>query len=93
MQLDIKYVPYPILGKQLYQVSAIDHHSSWRFIRSFEDRTEQTIVGFLTELEAACPFAIFLSNFPLCVPPDFLHGVPPDFQQCVPPDFQGKCTS
>jgi transposase InsO family protein len=59
MQLDIKYVPYPILGKQLYQVSAIDHHSSWRFIRSFEDRTEQTIVGFLTELEAACPFAIF----------------------------------
>ena len=59
MQLDIKYVPYPILEKKLYQVSAIDHHSSWRFIRSFEDRREETIVGFLTELEAACPFAIF----------------------------------
>jgi hypothetical protein len=59
MQLDIKYVPYRVLTKQFYQISAIDHHSSWRLIRAYEDRTEATVIAFLNELVVECPFEIF----------------------------------
>jgi Integrase core domain len=59
LQMDFKYVPYRVLGKQLYQLSAIDHHSSWRFMRVYEDRSEQTVLMFLNELSAACPFPIW----------------------------------
>jgi len=58
LQADIKYVPYKINDKQYYQLSAIDHHSSWRFIRNYEDRTLTTVLSFLNELEQSCPFQI-----------------------------------
>ena len=57
-QMDFKYVPYLIQGKQYYQLSAIDHHSSWRFIRAYKDRKTSTVLEFLNALEANAPFEI-----------------------------------
>ena len=58
LQMDFKYVPYRIETKQLYQLSVIDHHSSWRFIRIYDSRSLENVVGFLEELYFNCPFAI-----------------------------------
>ena len=58
LQMDFKYVPYRIETKQFYQLSVIDHHSSWRFIRIYDNRSLETVVGFLEELFFNCPFAI-----------------------------------
>jgi hypothetical protein len=56
--LDIKFVPHKIEGTQYYQISAIDHHSSWRLIRTYQDRTLSSVLEFLDELEKNCPFPI-----------------------------------
>lgn len=58
LQMDFKYTPYLLEGRQTYQLSAIDHHSSWRFIRSYQDRSLNTVIKFLNELEKECPFLI-----------------------------------
>jgi transposase InsO family protein len=58
LQMDFKYVPYRIETRQFYQLSVIDHHSSWRFIRIYDNRSLQTVVEFLEELYFACPFSI-----------------------------------
>ena len=58
LQMDFKYVPYRIEAKQLYQLSVIDHHSSWRFIRVYDNRSLETVIGFLEELYFNCHFAI-----------------------------------
>jgi transposase InsO family protein len=58
LQMDFKYVPYLIEGRQVYQLSAIDHHSSWRFIRSYPYRKLETVIKFLDELESVVPFEI-----------------------------------
>jgi transposase InsO family protein len=58
LQMDFKYTPYLLDGRQTYQLSAIDHHSSWRFIRNYENRSLKTVMSFLNELEAAAPFYI-----------------------------------
>ena len=56
--MDFKYTPYLLEGRQTYQLSAIDHHSSWRFIRSYQDRSLKTVMSFLDELERTAPFFI-----------------------------------
>jgi transposase InsO family protein/transposase-like protein len=58
MQMDFKYTPYLLEGRKTYQLSAVDHHSSWRFIRSYENRTLKNVINFLDELEKAAPFFI-----------------------------------
>lgn len=58
MQMDFKYTPYLLEGRQTYQLSAVDHHSSWRFIRSYSNRRTETVLEFLDALEAAAPFGI-----------------------------------
>ena len=58
LQMDFKYTPYLLEGRQTYQLSVIDHHSSWRFIRNYEDRTTKTVIGFLDELKSEVPFEI-----------------------------------
>lgn len=59
LQMDFKYVPYLINGKQYYQLSCIDHHSSWRLIRNYRQKNIASVMQFLTELEHECPFIIF----------------------------------
>ena len=58
LQMDFKYVPYPAEGKQLYQLSVVDHHSTWRFIRIYSDKSTDSVMLFLNELLKECPFPI-----------------------------------
>jgi len=58
LQMDFKYVPYPVNGKKLYQLSCVDHHSSWRMIRIYPDKSSKSVLSFLEELKAECPFPI-----------------------------------
>ena len=58
MQMDIKYVPYLVEGKTYYEWNAVDHHSSWRLIRAYRDKSHESLAAFLAELERECPFAI-----------------------------------
>jgi transposase len=58
LQMDYKYVPYLINGRQYYQLSCVDHHSSWRLIRAYEYKSQQSVVEFLKELKEHCPFPI-----------------------------------
>ena len=56
--MDFKYVPYKINGEQLYQLSCVDHHSSWRMIRIYGEKSNLSVVSFLKELIMICPFPI-----------------------------------
>jgi len=58
LQMDFKYVPYKIDGKQYYQLSCVDHHSSWRLIRCYPHKDQDAVEAFLKELEYVCPFPI-----------------------------------
>jgi hypothetical protein len=58
LQMDIKYVSYLVEENQYYQLSCIDHHSSWRMIRCYRDKSAKSTIKFLMELETICPFAI-----------------------------------
>ena len=65
MQIDVKEVPYSCLkgavkqdGKRLYQWTAIDEFSRYRFVYGFEEHTPENSVKFLKLLEAAFPFKI-----------------------------------
>ena len=58
LQMDVKYVPYLIFGKQYYEFNAVDHHSSWRLIRAYPDKSFDSLQAFLSEMEKECPFAI-----------------------------------
>ena len=58
LQMDFKYVPYLIDNKQYYQLSCVDHHSSWRMIRAYPDKSQDSVLSFLKELYFDCPFPI-----------------------------------
>ena len=58
LQMDIKYVPYLVEGKTYYEWNAVDHHSSWRLIRAYKDKSFKSLEAFLAELERVCPFII-----------------------------------
>jgi transposase InsO family protein len=58
LQMDFKYVPYLIEGKQFYQLSCVDHHSSWRFIRCYRQKSTFYVMKFLEELKMNCLFPI-----------------------------------
>lgn len=58
LQMDFKYVPQKISGKQYYQLSMIDHHSDWRFIRIYNNKGFEALEDFLRDLEIEVPFEI-----------------------------------
>lgn len=58
LQMDFKYVPYLIDGKQFYQLSCVDHHSTWRLIRIYDNKGFGALESFLIDLEHECPFEI-----------------------------------
>ena len=58
LQMDFKYVPYKIEGRQYYQLSCVDHHSSWRLIRCCRYKNLECVLLFLYELKNICPFEI-----------------------------------
>ena len=65
VQIDVKEVPYNCLrgemrenGKHLYQWTAIDECTRFRFIYGFEEHTPENSVKFLSQLQRAFPFKI-----------------------------------
>ena len=56
VQMDIKYVPYKIDGQQYYEFNAVDHHSSYRVMELYKDRSLNTVVDFLEKLYEEMPF-------------------------------------
>jgi transposase InsO family protein len=58
LQMDFKYVPYKIKGEQHYQLSCVDHHSTWRFIRCYPSKETGIVISFLNALARKCPFPI-----------------------------------
>jgi transposase InsO family protein len=59
LQMDFKYVPYLIEGQQCYQLSVVDHCTSWRLIRVYRRKNEESVKEFLDVLNRICPFPIF----------------------------------
>lgn len=58
LQMDFKYVPYKIGGEQFYQLSCVDHHSSWRLIRIYGEKSLMSVMSFFKLLIKVCPFPI-----------------------------------
>lgn len=65
VQIDVKEVPYHCLkgavkrdGKHLYQWTAIDECTRYRFVYAFEEHTPENSVKFLKLVEKALPFKI-----------------------------------
>jgi len=65
VQIDVKEVPYHCLkgavkrgGKHLYQWTAIDECTRYRFVYGFEEHTPENSVKFLKMLKKAFPFKI-----------------------------------
>lgn len=65
VQIDVKEVPYNCLrgkikreGKHLYQWTAIDECTRYRFVYGFEEHTPENSVKFLKMLQTAFPFKI-----------------------------------
>jgi transposase InsO family protein len=58
LQMDIKYVPYFIDGDKYYEFNIVDHCSSWRCMRVYENKSYESLQKFLKEIEANCPFPI-----------------------------------
>jgi transposase-like protein len=59
MQIDVKYVPYRIDGKQFYEFNVVDHCTTWRLIRMYKNINYENIILFLKDLDEHCPFPIF----------------------------------
>lgn len=58
VEIDIKYVPDLISGKQYYQFTAIDCASRWRYLEIYDDFGNGSAINFLNKLIAMAEFRI-----------------------------------
>ena len=58
VEVDIKYVPNEIQGKQYYQFTAIDCASQWRYLEIFDDMSSYSAVTFMKKLLRVASFRI-----------------------------------
>jgi len=58
VEIDIKYVPNKIKGKQYYQFTAIDCATRWRYLEIYEDMGNSSAINFLLKVILLAPFAI-----------------------------------
>lgn len=58
VQVDIKYVPYRVEGRRVYQYTALDDCTRLRVVRFFPELTNSAGLAFLTALRGAFPFQI-----------------------------------
>jgi transposase InsO family protein len=58
VEIDIKYVPGEIEGKQYYQFTAIDCASRWRYLEIFDDMSSYSAVTFVKKLLRVTSFRI-----------------------------------
>jgi len=58
IEIDIKYVPKQLQGKNYYQFTAIDCASRWRYIEIFDDMSNYSATCFVKMLLQVAPFRI-----------------------------------
>jgi len=58
VEIDIKYVPGPILGLKYYQYTAIDCASRWRFLKAYDGMGNDCSILFLKEVLEKAPFRV-----------------------------------
>lgn len=58
LQVDFKHVPFKVAGQKYYQLSAVDHCTTWRMIRVYGSPSIENTYEFLNELGQRCPFPI-----------------------------------
>lgn len=58
VEIDIKYVPDLISGKQYYQFTAVDCASRWRYLEIYDDFGNGSAINFLNKLIAVAEFRI-----------------------------------
>lgn len=58
VEIDVKYVPDLIGGRQYYQFTAIDCASRWRYLKIYDNYGNGNTLDFLNELIAMAPFRI-----------------------------------
>jgi len=58
VEIDVKYVPNLVGGRQYYQFTAIDTASRWRCLKMYEDYSNLSSIRFLEELIKIAPFRI-----------------------------------
>jgi transposase len=58
VEIDVKYVPEPIGGKEYYQFTAIDCSSRWRYLKIYDSFSNADSIDFLKELIEIAPFRI-----------------------------------
>lgn len=58
VEIDIKYVPSKIKGKQYYQFTVIDGATRWRYLEIYEDTSNSSAIDFLLKAMRLAPFQI-----------------------------------
>lgn len=58
VEIDVKYAPDLIGGKQYYQFTAVDCASRWRYLKIYDNFGNGDAINFLDELSAIAPFRI-----------------------------------
>lgn len=58
VEIDVKYVPKEVDGKKLYQFTAIDCGSRWRFIKIYKMQSNYEALHFLEEVLKVFPYEI-----------------------------------
>lgn len=58
VEIDVKYVPESIEGKQYFQYTATDVAGRWRYLKAFDEQISFNSVRFATEVRDRAPFAI-----------------------------------
>lgn len=55
VEIDIKYVPGPVAGRQYYQYTAIDTASRWRYLTVYDEQANHRSILFLKEVMGLFP--------------------------------------
>lgn len=58
VEIDVKYVPGPVLNKQYFQYTAIDTASRWRYLAVYDEQITHHSIKFLDEVIQRFPHAI-----------------------------------
>jgi len=58
VEVDIKWVPGRVIGDRLYQFTAIDSSSRWRYLKVYPFQSNTFAVKFLKKLVSIAPFMI-----------------------------------
>lgn len=59
VEIDVKYVPGSVAGRQYFQYTAIDRASRWRHLEIYEEQVNGSSILFLGEVAARAPFRIW----------------------------------